>query len=140
MPDKRRHLFKSAEQRDAEAADAREAQREREDERRRREFDATPQGQARTAFERGLDWFEIELNLRGDRQGVATTSNAARNRQHLTLIENEGWSLVDVNHVFVPRHAHGSGGEAGSETFRFDGDIVGIYMFRRDGSKRQAQS
>lgn len=91
-------------------------------------------------FERGLGWFEIEMNLRGDPQRIAASSNAARKRQRLTLIENEGWSLVDVNHVFVPRQAHGSGGEAGSERFRIEGDIVGIYMFRRAESKRQAQS
>jgi hypothetical protein len=138
MPEKKRHLFRSTEEKAEEAAEARAQRSVHEEERRRQEFAATSQGQARTAYERGLDWFEIEMNLRGDPRGVAERSNAARTTQGLAAVEDEGWALVDVNHVFVPHRASGGGGEAGSERYRIEGGIVGIYMFRRDPSKRRA--
>jgi hypothetical protein len=137
MSDNKRHLFRSADEKAADAADDRARQSERATERRHQEFASTTRGQARAAFERELDWFEIAMNLRGDPRGVAERSNAARTTQGLTAVEDEGWALVDVNHVFVPHHASGGGGESGSERYRIDGEIVGIYMFRRAPSKRR---
>ncbi|HEY3682054.1 MAG TPA: hypothetical protein VGL93_03400 [Streptosporangiaceae bacterium] len=137
MPEKKHHLFKSAEEKAEDEAEARAQWSAHEEERHRQEFAATTQGQARAAYERGLDWFEIEMDLRGPQHSATARSNAAQT-QGLTDVEYEGWALVDVNHVFVPHRASGGGGEAGSERYRIEGEIVGIYMFRRDASKRRA--
>jgi len=125
-------MLMSEEEKAEEAERARSARKEREAEERRQRIEGSPQGQARLAFERDLDWFEIRMNVRG-----SDRSNAGRSTQSVTLIEKEGWRLVCVNHVYVPSSFMIIPRNSDNR-FSLKGEIVGVYMFRRDASKRLA--
>lgn len=117
---------------------AREAQRE--DERRRNAFLASPVGQATTAKEQGQGFFEIQLQV-GSSQRDSTifgSNNFAisnkKTQTHagtLAAIESVGWRLEHVGHVFIVT------GESSRDKFMasgqqtaVSGETVGIYLFR----------
>lgn len=109
-------------------------------ERERKAFEESPPGQARTAFGRGDGYFEIEMDLRdtgslnshgltrldGHRQDKTGRTDA------LSLVEAEGWSLIQASHMFVQ-----TGEDSRDKILRsgqrtaVKGKIVGIYLFRR---------
>jgi Domain of unknown function (DUF4429) len=94
---------------------------------RRRNWLATPAGQARTALERGHGWHEYVGT-------VESTYRGGDGRSHtdvISEIEREGWELVFVDHVWrgvgpASPQAALSSGERPDPT----GEIVGIYMFK----------
>ncbi|GAA0402502.1 hypothetical protein GCM10009530_63050 [Microbispora corallina] len=132
-------MFRSDEEKAQRAAD-----------KERKAFEATPQGQARVAFQRGDGYFEIELDLRrtGNLNSHGGTGSDPRdfwNRPQsgrmdtLSLIESEGWRLSQANHIFVQTGEDSRDKwTASGQRVAIKGKIVGIYLFSRD-EKRVAQ-
>jgi hypothetical protein len=112
-------------------------------ERARKAFEESPAGRARSAFEQGDGFFEIELDMRSTgslnshggsgvdiRRGVG--ESRSRRMDALSQIEGEGWSFVQSSYVFVQT------GEDSRDKFMASGQrtaikgkIVGVYLFRR---------
>lgn len=106
------------------------------------EFRASPVGQALTAYESGVGFFETVLEISAINRiwgGFYTDSgyNVARTGTRtygdvLSQIEAVGWELAFVNHVWSitgsqSRDKFLSSGQDTSMT----GELVGIYIFRR---------
>lgn len=139
-------FFKSPEEREEDARRAAELERQRAAEaereraaRRLAAFEASPVGRARSAFERGDRFFQIELDA-GALTGEASMfgPSEARISAHrdesdlLGLIEDEGWRLEHAGWVFIETGSTStdrllSSGE-GTVT---RGVVSGVYLFRR---------
>ena len=107
----------------------------------RRQWFATPAGQARAAKRLGHRWHEyigtLESTYRGlgDKMlGSTASATGVRRRSRIDVIsqiEREGWDLVFVDHVW-----RSTGSISGDELLSSGqqigrtGDIVGVYMFR----------
>lgn len=113
-------------------------------EKRQRIFNASPQGQARKAFENGSTLFQIDLTF-SETSAVVRAMEKAKtdertfnNSETLEKIESEGWQIDHVGYVFkmlgsVSRDKFMSSGQQESVT----GEIVGIYIFRRKESNKK---
>lgn len=126
---------KAADQAAKEQRDAAQAE-----ERRRREFLATPVGQATTAKEQGHGFFEIQLTV-GSSQRDSTIwggnnfalakSKTASHAGTLAAIEAVGWRLEHVGYVFVvTSESSRDKFLASGQQVAVSGDTVGIYLFR----------
>jgi hypothetical protein len=123
----------------AAALDERQAERDaaRLAARTKREFDATPWGQASAARANGARLFQITLPLSTSKAtvvpmaGAFTDIEAGNHGKTLDLIEREGWKLDHVGYVF---RALGSESRdkflASGQQEAISGEIVGIYIFR----------
>jgi hypothetical protein len=139
-------MFSTPEEKAARALAKEQAKLEKDQQRAEEEFNASPAGQARAAFKRGDGWFEIELDVRntGNLNPYGMTSSdtahafAASNKPKagrtdaLSQIENEGWNLIQANHVFVQlgEESRDKWASSGQRT-SIRGKIVGIYVFKR---------
>jgi hypothetical protein len=123
----------AAEQLKAEKAAAKEQAR----------FLASPQGQARTAFENGDAVFQVDFPVMKQSAEVVAMVGAFNSlksndsTQTLNAIIREGWDLVAGSFVFVVQ------GEESRDKFMSSGQNVavkgetrGYYIFRRDESKQ----
>jgi hypothetical protein len=148
---------KDAKQREKEARRQREAhekaaaqeqaerRKEAEDrEKRRQAFLRSPAGQARTAFARGDQVFQVSIDVKNTEPiiipmvGSATKSRTSDPTEILNSICNEGWALINGSFVF---HELGSESRdkflASGQNIAVKGTIVGYYLFTRsDASKR----
>lgn len=107
---------------------------------------------ARAAYQRGDGWFEVELDLRstgnlnpysaaGRDDALARKLSADNRTDALSKIEDEGWTLMHVNHVFVQlgeesRDKWLSSGQRVS----IKGLLVGIYLFKRNPGSPSSSS
>jgi hypothetical protein len=134
------------------ARDAEKAVRDaaRQAERGQREFEESPAGQARVAFERGDGFFEIELAMRetgslnshggtgSDHGGWGPHRPRSGRMDALSQVEGEGWAFVQASYVFVQT------GEDSRDKFMASGQrtsirgkMVGIYLFRRTETRQE---
>lgn len=109
-------------------------------ERSRREFQASPVGQATAAKEQNQGFFEIQLKV-GSSQRDSTvfgsnSTNIARTKTQthagtLAAIEAVGWRLEHVGHVFIvtSESSRNKLMSSGQQT-AVSGDTLGIYLFR----------
>jgi hypothetical protein len=125
---------------------------QRKDERATAAFARTPAGQARAAFEAGLELFQVALPLEETVRTVGgfitgdktTTSRAYAHADVLDEIECEGWLLQHADYVWaqtgaVSRDKFLSSGQTEAIT----GRIIGVYIFRRErrfGRSREGAS
>lgn len=128
-----------AQRRATEAAEREQKQRERE----RAAFLASPVGQARTAFEQGDRVFQVEFEVMKQTaeivamMGSFNTSKANSPTAVLNAIVAEGWELINGSFVFVVQ------GEQSRDKFMASGQnvavkgaTVGYYLFRRAEQNR----
>jgi hypothetical protein len=113
-------------------------------ERARKAFEESPAGRARSAFEQGDGFFEIELEMRAtgnlnshgltgsDYGGWGPNRPRSGRMDALSQVEGEGWAFVQSSYVFVQT------GEDSRDKFMASGQrtaikgkIVGVYLFRR---------
>lgn len=115
-----------------------ERRREKEEEREKK-FLASPQGKARTAFKSDAKLFQIDLPISETlgvvvaMSGTYTSDVNFNNASILEGIESEGWKLENTGYVYrvlgtVSRDKFLSSGQQEA----ISGEIVGIYIFRRD--------
>lgn len=108
-------------------------------------FLASPQGQARTAFEAGDAVFQVDFPVMTQKAevvamvGAFNSAKSSDSTRTLNDIVVEGWDLVTASFVFVVQ------GEESRDKFMSSGQNVavkgetrGYYVFRRDGSKKKA--
>ena len=131
---------KTAEQKAAEQQEKALRDAQREEERARKEFLASPVGQATKAKEEGQGFFEIQLKV-GSSQRDSTVfggNNFALSRTKtqthagtLAAIESVGWRLEHVGHVFVvtSESSRDKFLASGQQT-AVSGETIGIYLFR----------
>jgi len=131
---------KTAEQKVAEETQRAAERAAKEQERARREFLASPIGQATTAKEQSQGFFEVQLKV-GSSQRDSTVwgtnnTNISQNKTEthagtLAAIEAIGWRLEHVGHVFVVTSESSRDKllSTGQQT-AVSGDTIGIYLFR----------
>ena len=131
---------KTAEQKVADETQKAAERAAKELERARREFLASPIGQATTAKEQTQGFFEIQLKV-GSSQRDSTVwgtnnTNISQNKTEthagtLSAIEAIGWRLEHVGHVFVVTSESSRDKllSTGQQT-AVSGDTIGIYLFR----------
>ena len=147
-------LFKQMTPEEQVAADAEKTRKQAAAEQQRAEmqaqrehelFLASPQGQARTAFDAGDALFQVDFPVMKQKAEVVAmvgAFNSAKTNdstQILNDIVGEGWDLVTASFVFVVQ------GEESRDKFMSSGQNVavkgetrGYYVFRRDESKKRA--
>jgi hypothetical protein len=124
-------------------AESEEAKREKAAQRERARFLATPQGQARTAFENGDAVFQVDFPVMKQTAEVVAMVGAFNSiksndsTETLNAIVREGWRLVTGSFVFVVQ------GEESRDKFMSSGQNVavkgetrGYYIFGRDEDAR----
>jgi hypothetical protein len=115
-------------------------------ERERQAFLASPAGQARTAFERGDQLFQFEIDVKNTQAVVIPMVTATTNTSSTDPVEilnsvcHEGWELVNGSFVF---HELGSESRdkfmASGQNIAVKGTVIGYYLFRRsEANRRQA--
>jgi hypothetical protein len=119
--------------------------REQEEERRRIEAElATPAGQAKAAKAAGANTFQISLPLsqttgfKGVFFGGSTKTTKTEHSSLIDAIEAQGWRLEHANYVYQFTKAGASksillGSNQGFD-LAYDGEIIGIYIFRIQSS------
>lgn len=149
-------LFKSDEDKAAEAAQKAEqdqqaaAQRAAQQaEAERQQFLRSPVGMATTAKEQGLAFFEIQLSVaRHEREAFFGDRNARANDSTVSAggvlgqIEAVGWRLEHVGYVYMVTGESSSDKVflSGMQT-AVSGQVVGIYLFRNtDGAQTAASA
>jgi hypothetical protein len=138
---------KRREKQEREAAEARakaERQEQERIERERQEFLASPAGRARTAFERGDQLFQFEIDVKNTKAAVIPMITATTNTSTtdpvaiLNSVCNEGWELVNGSFVF---HELGSESRdkflASGQNVAVKGTVIGYYLFRRCDANRR---
>lgn len=109
-------------------------------ERSRREFLASPVGQATTAKEQSQGFFEIQLKVGSSQRDSTvfgsnnTNISQTKTQMHagtLAAIEAVGWRLEHVGHVFVVTSESSRDKllSSGQQT-AVSGETLGIYLFR----------
>ncbi len=109
-------------------------------ERSRREFLASPVGQATTAKEQSQGFFEIQLKVGSSQRDSTvfgsnnTNISQTKTQTHagtLAAIEAVGWRLEHVGHVFVVTSESSRDKllSSGQQT-AVSGETLGIYLFR----------
>lgn len=130
--------------REDKAAQKASREAEKQAERERKAFEASPAGQARAAFERGDGFFEVELDMRAtgnlnshggtgsDRGDWAPHRPRSGRMDALSQVEDEGRAFMQASYVFVQtgEDSHDKFLASGQRT-AIRGKIVGIYLFRR---------
>lgn len=100
-------------------------------------FDASPVGQARIARASGATVFQIDLELSktsgsaGFWLGIQSKTTRVKDAGNLIgLIEAEGWRLEHAGYVYRMRSSEIQKEVMSSVKDVFNGEIVGIYIFR----------
>jgi hypothetical protein len=134
----------SAERKSAEAQAKAERQEQEGIERERQAFLASPAGLARTAFERGDQLFQFEIDVKNTKAAVIPMVTATTNTSSTDPVEilnsvcHEGWDLVNGSFVF---HELGSESRdkfmASGQNIAVKGTVIGYYVFRRCEENRK---
>jgi hypothetical protein len=122
----------------------RDRQREADRIRKQREaFYATPQGQARLAFERGDHVFQYEIDVMNQKAvivamvGSTATHKTVDPTWVLNSVCHEGWELVTGSFVFVEQgHQSRDKFMSSGQNIAVKGRVVGYYLFRRCPANR----
>jgi hypothetical protein len=115
-----------------------EAKRQKEVEKARQEFEASPAGRARAAYERGDKLFQYSASVMAQQAVIVAMvgSNTAQRTSDPTVILNsvcnEGWDLVNGSFVFVETGQQSRDKFLSSgQNVAVAGQTVGYYVFRR---------
>jgi hypothetical protein len=107
-------------------------------EKERREFEASPAGQARAAFVRGDQVFQYSIDVMNQKAvivamvGSATTNRASDPSDILNSVCREGWELVNGSFVFVEQGQQSRDKFLSSgQNVAIKGATVGYYLFKR---------
>lgn len=110
-----------------------------------RAFWDSPQGRATSAFERGDEFFQIEIphsSVTGFTNAAFNSATAGKIRQRLTRtdllgqIEEAGWELQHANWVYIQTGQNSRDKFlASGQHVVVTGEVVGIYLFRRDDTR-----
>jgi hypothetical protein len=141
VPLKRRPA-EEREQRKQERAVEREARRFK---KQAEAFYATPQGQARLAFDRGDHVFQYEVGVMNQQAvivamvGSTSTHKAVDPTWVLNSVCREGWELVNGSFVFVEQGQQSRDKfMASGQNVAVRGKTVGYYLFKRCPANRHA--
>lgn len=131
---------KTAEQKAAEQAAKAQREAAQAEERKRKEFLATPVGQATAAKEQGQGFFEVQLTVGssqrdstiwGGNNFALSKTTTANHAGTLAAIESVGWRLEHVGYVFVvTSESSRDKFMASGQQVAVSGNTVGIYLFR----------
>jgi ribosomal protein S27E len=108
-------------------------------------FWVSPQGKAATAFERGDEFFQIEIphsSVTGFTNAAFNSSTKGKIRRGLTRtdllgqIEETGWRLQHADWVYVQTGQNSRDKFlASGQHVIVTGEVIGIYLFRRDDTR-----
>ena len=108
-------------------------------------FWSSPQGKAAQAFERGDEFFQIEIphsSITGFANAAFNSSTAGKIRRKLTRtdllgqIEESGWRLEHADWVYIQTGQNSRDKFlASGQHVVVTGEVVGIYLFRRDDTR-----
>jgi ribosomal protein S27E len=108
-------------------------------------FWASPQGRAAKAFERGDEFFQIEIphsSITGFTNAAFNSATAGKIRRNLTRtdllgqIEESGWLLQHADWVYVQTGQNSRDKFlASGQHVVVTGEVIGIYLFRRDATR-----
>jgi hypothetical protein len=142
-------LKKKTPEQQAEEAAAKEQRRRESEERKRveriekarREFVATPAGQARQAFDRGDHVFQYSIDVMSQQAiivamvGSATSAKTTDPTAILNSVCNEGWELLNGSFTFVEQGQQSRDKFlASGQNVAIKGTTVGYYLFRKSFS------
>jgi hypothetical protein len=134
----------TAEAREAEREQKKQAKRAQEVEDARRSFEKTPAGQARAAYDRGDHVFQYSANVMSQQAIIVAMvgSNASQRTTDpsviLNSVCNEGWELVNGSFVFIETGQQSRDKFlASGQNVAVSGATVGYYLFRRSERLRQ---
>jgi hypothetical protein len=110
------------------------------------DFRASPTGRALTAFERGDQFFQVEMTqqtiqspvfLNPTRDGSTNRRNSFKQTDVLGQIEEVGWHLEHASWVYVQTGMNSKDKVMSSGQWtNVSGEVIGMYLFRRrDDSK-----
>ncbi len=109
-------------------------------------FRKSPQGQADSAFQRGDEFFQIELphsSVTGFTNAAFNSATAGKIRSRgnrtdlLGQIESQGWRLQHASWVYIQTGQNSRDKFlASGQHVVVTGEVVGIYLFRRDDANR----
>lgn len=131
-----------------ERAASQQAKTEREKAKAERKFARSPIGKARQAFADGDRYFEVEIphsQLKSYvapmmRPGTMSLPANAKGADTLGRISAEGWRLFQAGWVFVQEGQESRDRfMASGQQVAISGEVVGIYLFERDGQASQVQ-
>ena len=110
-------------------------------------FWASPQGKATEAFQRGDEFFQTEIphsSVTGFTNAAFNSATAGKIRRQSTRtdllgqIEEAGWHLEHASWVYVQTGQNSRDKFlASGQHVVVTGEVIGIYLFRRDESRRQ---
>jgi hypothetical protein len=108
-------------------------------------FWASPQGKAAQAFERGDEFLQIEIphsSITGFTNAAFNSATAGKIRRQLTRtdllgqIEESGWRLEHADWVYIQTGQNSRDKFlASGQHVVVTGEVVGIYLFRRDDAR-----
>lgn len=108
-------------------------------------FWGSPQGQALKAFERGDEFYQVEIphsSVTGFTNAAFNSSTAGKIQQKLTRtdllgqIEEAGWHLEHADWVYIQTGQNSRDKFlASGQHVVVTGEVVGIYLFRRDDTR-----
>ncbi len=108
-------------------------------------FWASPQGQALKAFERGDEFYQVEIphsSVTGFTNAAFNNATAGKIRQRLTRtdllgqIEEAGWHLEHADWVYIQTGQNSRDKFlASGQHVVVTGEVFGIYLFRRDDTR-----
>jgi hypothetical protein len=108
-------------------------------------FLSSPQGKAAQAFERGDEFLQIEIphsSITGFTNAAFNSSTAGKIRRQLTRtdllgqIEESGWRLQHADWVYIQTGQNSRDKFlASGQHVVVTGEVVGIYLFRRDDTR-----
>ncbi|BBY43418.1 hypothetical protein [Mycolicibacterium celeriflavum] len=113
-------------------------------------FWASPQGLATTAFKRGDEFFQVEIphsSVTGFTNAAFNSATAGKIRRQLTRtdllgqIEEAGWRLEHADWVYIQTGQNSRDKFlASGQHVVVTGEVVGIYLFRRNESQSKAST
>jgi hypothetical protein len=132
---------------EAARAEAARAKQAAELERERQAFLASPQGQARTAFEEGDEVFQASFDVMSQQAvivamvGSTTTKKANDPTAILNAICREGWELLNGSFVFIEEGQQSRDKFMSSgQNVAIAGTVFGYYVFKRCDANQVSES
>jgi hypothetical protein len=131
-------------EREAKQRQREQAERAEQREKVRRDFFATPAGQARLAFEQGDHVFQYSIDVMTQQAIIVAMVGSTASKKTtdpvavLNSVCNEGWELVNGSFVFVEEGQQSRDKFASSgQNIATKGTTVGYYLFRRCEDNRR---
>lgn len=134
-----------AERKTVEAEEKARADAAKAREKLKRDFFASPPGQARSAFERGHHVFQYSIDVQKTEAiviamtGAFTRTKATNDPSEiLNAVCNEGWELVNGSFVFLELGSESRDKfMASGQNVAVKGTVIGYYLFKRCEANRQ---